>query len=410
MTSSPFDILPLLAPGLPPPAQRWSGFPPFNFVGGNNDAEGVPVEDLVAAVSAALRREGKTLATYNLASGPQGYLPLREFVAGKVKAQRGIRCSADDILITSGSLQGLDLVNELFLVPGDTVIAEQFSYGGALSRLARRGVNVVGIPLDEEGLRTDCLAATLAELKSRGVQPKYIYTIPTVQNPTSAIMGEQRRRELLRLAAQYGVLVFEDECYADLVWTGERPPALRALADEGQVVHIGSFSKSIAPALRVGYVVADWPVLARMLACKTDAGSGALEQLLLGEYCQRHFDTHVASLNQRLQKKAQTLTDALGEYFGTAAEFTAPDGGIFLWVKLPEQVDTLALSQAALKEGIAINPGPEWSTDFEPAKSSLRICFANPTHEALREGVARLAEICAQETGVPNRIANVERG
>jgi 2-aminoadipate transaminase len=253
------------------------------------------------------------------------------------------------------------------------------------------------------------LAAALEDLKSRGIKPKYIYTIPTVQNPTSSVMGEQRRLELLRIAADYGVLVFEDECYADLLWNGERPPALRALDDHHLVVHIGSFSKSIAPALRVGYVVADWTVLSHMLACKTDAGSGALEQMVLAEYCTEHFDNHVTALNRLLKRKAQTLTDALGEYFGTAAEFSTPDGGIFLWVKLPEEVDTLALSQLALKEGIAFNPGPEWSTDAEPAKSSLRICFANPTHDNLRAGVARLAELCARETGIPSRIANVEQ-
>jgi 2-aminoadipate transaminase len=409
MPSKSFDPVSLFAPNLPAPAQRWNGFPEFNFVGGNNDAEGVPVTGLIDAATKVLQREGKTLATYSLNSGPQGYLPLREFVAGKVRKQRGIRCSADDVLITSGSLQGIDLVNELFLAPGDTVLIEQFTYGGALSRLKRRGINMVGIPLDEQGLRTDMLAATLEDLKSRGIKPKYIYTIPTVQNPTSSVMGEQRRLELLRIAADYGVLVFEDECYADLLWNGERPPALRALDDHQLVVHIGSFSKSIAPALRVGYVVADWTVLSHMLACKTDAGSGALEQMVLAEYCTEHFDNHVTALNRLLKRKAQTLTDALGEYFGTAAEFSTPDGGIFLWVKLPEEVDTLALSQLALKEGIAFNPGPEWSTDAEPAKSSLRICFANPTHDNLRAGVARLAELCARETGIPSRIANVEQ-
>ena len=232
MSSSTFDYASLLAPGAPLPAQRWKGFPEFNFVGGHNDPDGVPVEDLVRAASAALNREGRTLATYNLASGPQGYLPLREFVSEKVSAQRGIRCTADDILITSGSLQGLDLVNDVFLAPGDTVLVEQFTYGGALTRLARKGVEIIGIPLDEEGLRTDCLEEKLRELASRGVKPKYIYTIPTVQNPTSAIMGEKRRLELLRLAAEHGVIVFEDECYADLVWRGERPPSLHALDED----------------------------------------------------------------------------------------------------------------------------------------------------------------------------------
>ena len=408
MSPSTFDLNTLFAPDLPAAASRWNGFPEFNFVGGNNDAEGVPVAQLIEAASSVLQREGKTLATYNLSSGPQGYLPLRDFVAAKVKQQRGIDCTADNVLITSGSLQGLDLINTVFLRPGDTVIAEQFSYGGALSRLRACGVNIIGIELDDNGMRIDRLTATLDNLRAKGVQPKYLYTIPTVQNPTSTIMDEQRRLELLQLAADYNVLIFEDECYADLVWRqAPRPPAIKALDNNGSVVHIGSFSKSIAPALRVGYVVADWPIISQMLACKTDAGSGALEQMMLAEFCSQHFDNHVAALNQRLQKKAQTLTDALDKYFGTNAEFSLPDGGIFLWVKLPEQVDTLALAQAAAAQGIAINPGPEWSTDHDPAHSSLRICFANPTHDNLRQGVAKLAEICAREFGIPERIANV---
>jgi len=407
MGSTPFDYTHLLAPDLPAPAARWQGFPEFNFVGGHNDADGVPVAELIDAMTTVLQREGKTLATYNLASGPQGYQTLRAFVADKVQRQRGIRCTADDVLITSGSLQGIDLVNEVFLAPGDTVLVEQFTYAGALTRLRRRGVNIIGIPLDQEGLRTDCLAETLEKLRREGTQAKYIYTIPTVQNPTGAVMGEQRRLELLRLAADYKVAVFEDECYADLLWEGTSPPALRAMDEQHQVIHIGSFSKSIAPALRVGYVVADWPVMSRLLSCKTDAGSGALEQMVLAEFCARHFDQHVTALNQRLQQKAQTLVEALNQYFGTAAEFTRPDGGIFLWVKLPAEVDTLALAQVAAAEGITFNPGPEWSTDAEPARSSLRICFANPSHDNLRAGVAKLAEICARETGIPSRIANI---
>ncbi|MCB1719290.1 MAG: aminotransferase class I/II-fold pyridoxal phosphate-dependent enzyme, partial [Candidatus Competibacteraceae bacterium] len=144
MGSTPFDYTHLLAPDLPAPAARWQGFPEFNFVGGHNDADGVPVAELIDAMTTVLQREGKTLATYNLASGPQGYQTLRAFVAEKVQRQRGIRCTADDVLITSGSLQGIDLVNEVFLAPGDTVLVEQFTYAGALTRLRRRGVNIIG--------------------------------------------------------------------------------------------------------------------------------------------------------------------------------------------------------------------------------------------------------------------------
>ena len=409
MTSAEFDFTPLLPAGLPAPAAKWTGLAKYSFVGGNNDPDQVPVEGLIDAVNAVLRREGRTLATYGLASGPQGYLPLRQFLTKKLSRDAGIDCAADDILIVSGSLQALDLVNATLLARGDTVIVERDSYQGALNRLARLGVNTIGIPLDHEGMRMDLLADALADLKRRGITPKYIYTIPTVQNPTGTIMPHARRAELLRLAEQYGVPIFEDDCYADLIWDGHRPPALHAMSKTSNVIHIGSFSKSIAPALRVGFIAAPWNALSRMLALKTDAGSGALEQMVLAEYCVPHFTSHVPKLTRGLRAKLDTLMEALNEQFGTAAEFEAPAGGIFLWVKLPDHVDTLKLYQAALAAGVAINPGPEWSTDKAYAGCRLRLCFASPSHGQIREGIAQLAEVCRKEFGVPARIANVER-
>src|SRR5438128_2677989 len=240
-----FDFAPLLTPGLPPPAAKWTGFARYNFSGGHNDADQVPVDRLIEAATAVLQREGATLATYGLESGPLGYLPLRAFLVDKLRQHAGIACTADEILVTSGSLQAIDLVNGILLAPGDTVLIEQESYGGALTRLARRGVKAIGIPLDHEGLRMDALAAALDDLERRGIRPKYIYTIPTVQNPTGTIMGEERRLELLRLAQHHGVPVFEDECYSDLIWDGRRPLALYAMSKSGGVIHIGSFSKSI---------------------------------------------------------------------------------------------------------------------------------------------------------------------
>jgi 2-aminoadipate transaminase len=410
MAGAGFDLTALLAPGLPPPAGRWAGFPRHNFVGGHNDPGHLPLEALIAATNAVLRREGHTLSTYGLESGPLGYRPLREFLARKLKAHAGIACAPDEILITSGSLQAIDLVNALFLARGDTVLIEQASYGGSLARLARLGVNPVGIPLDGEGLRMDALADALGGLERRGIRPKYIYTIPTVQNPTGSILGEARRAELLALARRYGVPVFEDECYSDLVWTGARPPALYAMAQGEGVIHIGSFSKSVAPALRVGYIVARWEVLSRILPLKTDAGSGALEQMVLGEFCPAHFEAHVPKLRAGLRAKLVTLMEALAEQFGTAAEFDDPPGGIYLWVKLPDNVDTQELAQAALAEGIAINPGPEWATDRAYGKSRMRLCFANPSHQAIREGIAALAGVCHRKFGVPVRMGNVARG
>jgi 2-aminoadipate transaminase len=410
MSITPFDLTPLLAPSLPPAAARWTGYPRYNFVGGHNDPEHLPLDDLIAAADAVLRREGRTLAMYTLHSGPLGYRPLREFLARKLMAHAGIACEPEEVLLTSGSLQAMDLVNALLLSRGDTVVVEQANYAGTLSRLARLGVDAVGVPLDGEGMRMDALASTLQDLERRGIRPKYIYTIPTVQNPTGTILSAARRAEMLALSRRHGVPIIEDDCYSDLIWTGERPPALHAMAQGEGIIYIGSFSKSVSPALRVGYLVARWDILSRLLPLKTDAGSGALEQMLLGEYCPAHFDAHVPRLRAGLRAKLETLMEALAEQFGTSAEFDDPPGGIFLWVKLPDSVDVRQLAQAALAEGIAINPGPEWATDKAYSRSRLRLCFATPSHQTIREGIAALAGVCHRRFGVPVRMANVARG
>jgi 2-aminoadipate transaminase len=184
---------------------------------------------------------------------------------------------------------------------------------------------------------------------------------------------------------------------------------MRGIVGDDRVIYVGSFSKSIAPAVRLGYIVANWPVMSRILPLKTDSGTGAIDQMVLAEFCEARFDDHVGALRKVLKRKLGVLTEAVSANFGTAAEFDVPDGGIFLWIKLPDTVDTLKLFQAAGKEGVSLNPGAEWSVDPVHGKSRLRLCFANPTEQVIREGVAKLAEICNREFGVPTRIANVGR-
>jgi 2-aminoadipate transaminase len=231
-----------------------------------------------------------------------------------------------------------------------------------------------------------------------------------VQNPTATVLSLERRYELLRLSEAFGVPIFEDECYADLLWEGEWPAALRGLPGGEQVIHIGSFSKSLAPALRLGYVSAPWDVMSRLVACKGDGGTPAIEQMIVADFFGQHFDAHVGRLKQRLRRKLEVLTGALEEQFGTAAEFAIPKGGIFLWVTLPDQVDTQALAGPALADGVAFNPGPEWSTAPDVARHSMRLCFAMPSEDEIRAGIAKLAEVCHRETGVPERGANRARG
>jgi 2-aminoadipate transaminase len=241
MAADGFAYTHLFAKDLPAPAPRWTGFPKYNFIGGHNDPEHVPAAELAAAAEAVLRRDGAALALYN-PHGPQGFRGIRDFVVNKVAA-RGIRCTPDDVLITSGSGQGLDLVNRTLLNRGDTVILEEFTYGGALTKLQRLGVNVAGAPLDDDGLKIDALEQILDDLKRKGIVPKFIYTIPTVQNPTGSILPVERRQALLALAKKHGVAIFEDECYADLTWSADAPAAIYSM-DPSQVIHVGSFSKT----------------------------------------------------------------------------------------------------------------------------------------------------------------------
>ncbi len=402
MTASFSD---LFKPGLPAPAQKWIGWPAFNFVGGHNDEGSIPVDALRAAMDRVLLKEGPTLATYFLQSGPQEYLPLRSYLVDKLKAYSGINCNTDEILLTSGSLQALDLVNGLFLEAGDTVMVEESNYGGVFTKLNSLSINMITVSVDQDGMNMDDLEAKLADCEAKAIKPRFIYTIPTVHNPTGTIMTLERRLRLIEIAKSKQIPIFEDECYADLIWDGERPPALRGLDDSGLVVYVGSFSKCIAPALRVGFIVADWAVIAQILPMKGDAGSGALEQMLLAEFCPEHFDTHIVSLRKTLENKLDVLIAALEENFGTEAEFERPPGGIFLWVKLPEVVDTTRLASIAAESGVEVNPGRGWSLESD-AGNWIRICFANPTHETLKQGVANLAQISRDEFGHPRHIAN----
>jgi 2-aminoadipate transaminase len=410
MTAAGFAYSNLFAKDLPPPAPRWTGFPKYNFIGGHNDPERIPAAALADAATAVLRRRGADLALYNF-DGPQGYRGLREFVVDKVSRRPAIKCSTDDVLITSGSGQGIDLVNQLLLEPGDTVILEEFTYGGALTKLKRLGVNIVGAPLDEDGLKIDALARIIEDLGRKGVVPKYVYTIPTIKNPTGSILPSERREALLALTRKHGVPVFEDECYADLTWDGDGPPALYAM-DPQQVIHIGSFSKTLAPSLRLGYAIADWQVMSRLVACKRemDSGTGALDQMVVAEYFSQNFGGHVDGLTQTLQDKLNAMVEAVEREFGTAVEkMWKPKGGIFLWLKLPDRIDVTKLVAPAAKTGVVFNPGPEWSCNPDATKSHLRLCFALPSKDMIREGVAAFARVCYEETGIPEQSANIRR-
>lgn len=404
-----FDFASVISPRATASAARWEGYPPYHFVGGNIDEQTIPVDELAAAVDKVIRAEGQSMAKYGLENGPQGYLPLRQFIAGNLKSRAGMAVAPDDVLITTGSLQALDLVNELLLESGDAVVLEAANYGGTLTRLDRLNVDAIGVELDDGGMRMDHLREVMTDLERQGRKAKFIYTIPTIQNPTGTILSRDRRLEMLDIARQFDVPIFEDDCYADLTWDQQRPEAIHALDEDNRVIYCGSFSKTVAPALRVGYLVAPWNVMRHVLPLKTDAGSGALEQMVLAEYLPRNFEGHVGGLVGMLKQKCDAMVEALNENFGASAEFSPPAGGIYIWVTLPEIVDTRDLAVTAAAEGIAINPGPEWTVYGDHNRHRMRLCFGHPSIKVIREGVAKLADICHQQYGVPRRSGNVER-
>ncbi len=374
---------------------------------GHNDPDLVPMEALAEAAATVIRREGRKLAVYNLSEGPLGFSGLRTFFSEKLKL-RGIDAPADEILVTSGSGQGIELVMRLLVSPGDTVLFEDVSYQAAINKARSVGARIVPVPVDAQGLRADALADTLADLKSKGVTPKFVYTIPTVQNPTGTIMPIERRHDIIRVAQQFGVPIFEDECYADIVWKPGTPPALYSLAPR-DVIHIGTLSKTLAPALRIAYLTAPWPVLSQIVALKNDGGTGALDQMVAAEYFGRHFDAHLRTLSTRLQQKCEVMLEALRREFGTSAEVWEPAGGIFVWVRLNGDIDMRKLVEAAAKEGLSFNPGSDWAIDGDASANHFRLCFGLPTEQEIEEGIAVLARLCHEHAGIPPRGANTVR-
>ena len=401
MPGNTLDYNSLFNRNLPAPPAPWAGHPKYNFIGGHSDPDMVPMEGFTEAAGNVFRGDPRNISMYNFDGGPQGITPLRQFLVDKLAAHRGINTSLDEILITSGSGLAIELINEILLEEGDTVIVEEFSFSGALGNIRRRKVNMVAIGVDHDGMNMDQLAQALEDLRSRGVRPKYIYTIPTLQNPTGTVMSMERRFRMLDLSAEYGVPIFEDECYADLIFEGEYENAIRSLDDSNRVLHIGSFSKTLGPGTRLGYIVAQWEVMSRLLSRKNDAGTGVLDQMIVADYFNNHYEEHILQMRAALKRKCDVLASALRESFGPNVEFEVPRGGMYLWVKLPEGVDSRALNMPALREGVAFNPGPDWSADPDAAASYIRLCFALPSETEIWEGVEKLAEVFRKEGALP---------
>ena len=366
----------------------------YDFAVAYPDPGSLPLDDLVESLAEAIAEEGRDLAVY---PHPAGYPPLREFVSQKLARDRKIDVSPDDIILADGSSQPIHMVLEALLDPGDVVITEHFAYSGTLRALHRFQADVRGVASDDDGVLPDALEGAIRAAIDEGRPPKLIYTIPTFQNPQGWTMSLDRRREMLRISGAYGVPILEDDCYVDLRFEGENVQAIQSLDDEGRVTYVGSFSKIIAPGMRMGYVAGPIEVLDQARAVKSGAGVNQFAALAVHRYATTHLDDHVAEVNGVLRSKRDAMLAALGENFGSAASWSRPDGGLYVWLRLPDHADLAAALPAAFDADVGYQPGNIFSPDGESGRNYARLCYGYNTPEEIYEGIARLAEVFERE-------------
>ena len=360
----------------------------YNFGSGMPDPRSFPTEGLADAARRALLREGPSLVRYPEA---RGYAPLREIAAGRFRRNHGTDTGAGDVTLTTGSMQAIILATQAFVRPGDTVVVEEFCYSGTLGVLRQYGARVAGVALDERGMIPEALAETLDRLAGEGRAVSFVYTIATHQNPSGTILPPERRAAVLDICRRRGVLVVEDDCYADVVFEGEMPRAIYTLAAPGEVLYIGSFSKILGPGARLGYFIAPPPLAEKLLAYKRDGGTSALSSMIVAEYFQEHLWEHIAEVCAAVRAKRDVLFGALERELGGLADWTRPSGGLFSWIKLPDGIDTRAIARLASERHLLYGSGRSFDAADRDV-SYLRLAFGFIDEALIPEGVALLGE------------------
>jgi 2-aminoadipate transaminase len=359
----------------------------ISFSGGMPDVGQVPSEAVVDATREALRHEGAMPLQYG---GSEGSWQLISVIT-ELMAESGVRLRSSDLIVTAGAQQGLDLLAKIFIDPGDVIIVEGPTYVGALQAFSAYGPRIVAIEMDEGGMRMDELERVLRELGPRGA--KFLYTIPNFQNPAGVTMLPERRRRLLELAREYDIPVVEDDPYGRLRFEGGHVKPLRALDDE--VIYLGTFSKIFAPGLRLGWMAAPRPILAKVLIAKqaADLCGSAFSQAVAERYFNGgRWRKVLRGLTDAYSERRDAMLAALEEHFPAEAVWTHPEGGFFIWLTLPGFVDTSTMLPEAVERGVTFTPGDAFYADGR-GRNSMRLafCYARPVE--IREGIRRLAEV-----------------
>lgn len=358
----------------------------ISFSGSYPAAALMPVEEFMHAMRTAVAEQGASLLTYGPTAGVQS---LREAIA-LLMQERGSFTTPDEILVTQGAQQAIDLVFHAFLDRGDSVVIEEPTYTGALSVLGSLGARVIGVPVDDGGLRTDLLAAVLERHR-----PRIIYVQPTYHNPTTGVLGEARRRELLALAERYRCLIVEDDWAAGLHYDAQPPPSLHAIDGGRHVIYLSTFSKCLLPGLRVGWIAAPGPVMERLVVLKQlrDCGSSPLLQAALGVFLREGgLTAHLRRILPAYRERRDAMLTALDRELPAGARSTRPSGGLFVWVTLPRGFDGRELYAAARAQRVAYSQGEAFH-GREEGGHHLRLTFSAVAPEQIVSGVATLGAL-----------------
>lgn len=369
----------------------------ISFAGGLPAPEVFPIDEFKRACIKVLDENGAQSLQY---STTDGYLPLRDMIARHSK-RYGIEVTADNIIITSGSQQALDLLGKIFINSGDRILVESPTYLGALQAWNAYGAEFIPVPFDEEGMITQ-------ELENRlRIGPKFIYVLPNFQNPTGVTLSFERRLHLIELAEKYGVPIVEDDPYGQLRYEGENLPAVEVLDAQtrapagcysGNVIYLSTFSKTLAPGIRLAWVIATPEVIQKLVLAKqgADLHTAIFNQMVAYEVARGGFlDEHVKTIRKVYKERRDTMLDTLSEHMPDEVSWTHPKGGLFLWVTLPECIDSTKLLKESVKKKVAFVPG----NSFFPqggGKNTMRLNFSNAVPEKINEGIARLASSIKQ--------------
>ncbi len=361
----------------------------ISLAGGNPAPELFPNKEMAKIAEEVLTNNPVLALQYGIT---EGYTPLRELVKDLLAKRENICEDFNDTIIVSGGQQGIELATKCLINEGDVVIVEEPSFIGALNAFRSYGAKLVGVPVQEDGMDIDALKKAVAENDN----VKMLYTIPTFQNPSGITMSLEKRKAVYEIAKENNIVIIEDNPYGELVFEGEKCPTIKSLDKEGIVIYSGSFSKIIAPGLRIGFVSAHKDIVAKMVVAKqvSDVHTPVLTQVLAYEYIKQNgLDSHIAEIRELYKHKCKTMLDAIDRYFPKSVTHTVPNGGLFIWCDLNGDYDMDKIAKLCTARKVACVPGSTFMTDIDKKCSAFRLNYSTVTDDKIEKGIKILGEV-----------------